>query len=124
LTLSGKTKPSLCLKSICASVARWRAQVAGVLIPLPGSTAVADANGRMVQTKDTGGYWHGIPENCTPRLFSEKGSTDHADAWLPVRSFKIDKATLVVVTGNGETFRLQDFGIHFFGRFDRVTNEP
>jgi hypothetical protein len=45
-------------------------------------------------------------------------------AWLPVKSFKIDKAALVVVTGNGETLRLHDFDIHFFGKFDRVTNKP
>ena len=51
-------------------------------------------------------------------------TSHHAGAWLPVKSFKIDKATLLVVTGNGETLRLYDFDIHFFGKFDRITPKP
>lgn len=42
-----------------------------------------------------------------------------AVAWLPVKSFKIDKNALVVVTGAGETWRLHDFDIHFSGKVDR-----
>lgn len=45
-------------------------------------------------------------------------------AWLPVKSFKVDKEALVVVTGDGETIRLHDFDIHFAGKVDRNTERP
>lgn len=43
-----------------------------------------------------------------------------AVTWLPVKSFKIDKNALIVVTGAGKTLRLHDFDIHFTGKVDRA----
>ncbi|MGC9947921.1 MAG: hypothetical protein ABSF64_16265 [Bryobacteraceae bacterium] len=54
--------------------------------------------------------------------FAVKGTktSSAAATWLPVKSSKIDKNALIVVTGDGETLRLHDFDIHFTGQVDRV----
>jgi|ERR1035438_8030375 hypothetical protein len=43
-----------------------------------------------------------------------------AVAWLPIKSFKIDKNALIVVAGDGATLRLHDFDTHFTGKVDRT----
>lgn len=118
-----------------------------------GSSVSFDANGKMIQSRDTAAYWHGHPGKLYTAAFSEKGSenatvvvqfqgdiewtalaiTTSSDfavtatktstaavTWLPVKSFKIDKNALIVVTGTGETLRLHDFDIHFSGKVDRA----
>jgi hypothetical protein len=60
-----------------------------------------------------------ITTNSDFAVTATKSSTA-AVAWLPVKSFMIDKGALVVVTGDGETIRLHDFDIHFTGKVDRA----
>jgi len=58
---------------VCIGQAQEATADAGVHFT-QGSSVSFDANGKMIQSRDTAAYWHGHPGKLYTAAFSEKGS--------------------------------------------------
>lgn len=80
----------VCLAGVSTGQAQEAAADAGVHFT-KGSTVSFDANGKMIQSRDTAAYWHGHPGKLFTAAFSEKGSEKASRGSIP-RGHRVDRA--------------------------------